>query len=115
GQRALEIGCKEVLMAKNGVDGVYDSAPRPNPEARKLEHVTYSDALQQGLKVVDSTAFSLCIDNAHQMLVFELGRHGNITRALRGERSGTVVAKWPRPGPRPTCRASEHHQPARRP
>ena len=92
-QRALEIGCEEVLMAKNGVDGVYDSDPRTNPEARKLEHVTYSDALQQGLKVVDSTAFSLCMDNAQQMMVFGLDRPGNITRALRGERIGTVVSK----------------------
>ncbi|HLQ79641.1 MAG TPA: UMP kinase, partial [Brachybacterium sp.] len=92
-QRALEIGCEEVLMAKNGVDGVYDSDPRTNPDARKLEHVTYNDALQQGLKVVDSTAFSLCMDNAQQMMVFGLDHPGNITRALRGERIGTVVSE----------------------
>jgi uridylate kinase len=92
-QRALEIGCEEVLMAKNGVDGVYDSDPRTNPGATKLEHVTYGDALQQGLKVVDSTAFSLCMDNAQQMMVFGLDTPGNITRAMRGDRIGTVVTK----------------------
>ncbi|NMA76488.1 MAG: UMP kinase, partial [Actinomycetales bacterium] len=92
-QRALEIGCEEVLMAKNGVDGVYDSDPRTNPEAQKLEHVTYNDALQRGLKVVDSTAFSLCMDNAQQMMVFGLDSPGNITRAMRGDRIGTVVSK----------------------
>ncbi|MFC7458736.1 UMP kinase [Brachybacterium sp. GCM10030267] len=90
-QRALEIGCEEVLMAKNGVDGVYDSDPRTNPDAVKLEAVTYNDALQRGLKVVDSTAFSLCMDNAQQMMVFGLDTPGNITRALRGDRIGTVV------------------------
>ena len=92
-QRALEIGCEEVLMAKNGVDGVYDSDPRTNPEAQKLEHVTYNDALQRGLKVVDSTAFSLCMDNAQRMMVFGLDSPGNITRAMRGDRIGTVVSK----------------------
>ncbi|MGO3314017.1 MAG: UMP kinase, partial [Brachybacterium tyrofermentans] len=90
-QRALEIGCEEVLMAKNGVDGVYDSDPRSNPDAVKLEHITYNDALQRGLKVVDSTAFSLCMDNAQQMMVFGLDAPGNITRAMRGDRIGTVV------------------------
>lgn len=92
-QRALEIGCEEVLMAKNGVDGVYDADPRTNPDATKLEHVTYGDALQRGLKVVDSTAFSLCMDNAQQMMVFGLDTPGNITRAMRGDRIGTVVTK----------------------
>lgn len=92
-QRALEIGCEEVLMAKNGVDGVYDSDPRTNADAKKLEHVTYNDALQRGLKVVDSTAFSLCMDNGQQMMVFGLDTPGNITRAMRGDRIGTVVTK----------------------
>ena len=92
-QRALEIGCQEVLMAKNGVDWVYDADPRTNPDARKLEHVTYDDALKRGLKVVDSTAFSLCMDNAQPMMVFGLDRPGNITRAMRGDRIGTVVTR----------------------
>jgi uridylate kinase len=90
-QRALEIGADAVLVAKNGVDGVYDSDPRSNPKARKLEQVSYQDALVQGLKVVDSTAFSLCMDNGMPMVVFGMEPAGNITKALRGEKIGTLV------------------------
>jgi uridylate kinase len=90
-QRALEIGAAAVLVAKNGVDGVYDDDPRKNPAARKLERVSYQEALVQGLKVVDSTAFSLCMDNGMPMLVFGMEPAGNITRALRGEHIGTLV------------------------
>ncbi|WP_433677265.1 UMP kinase [Microbacterium gorillae] len=90
-QRALEIGATEVLVAKNGVDGVYSADPRTNPDAVKLDHVTYSDALQQGLKVVDSTAFSLCMDNGMKMRVFGMEPAGNVTRALLGEEIGTLV------------------------
>ncbi|MBX3193637.1 MAG: UMP kinase [Microbacteriaceae bacterium] len=90
-QRALEIGADAVLVAKNGVDGVYDDDPRTNPEAHKLEQVSYQDALVKGLKVVDSTAFSLCMDNGMPMVVFGMEPAGNITRALRGERLGTLV------------------------
>lgn len=90
-QRALEIGCHEVLMAKNGVDGVYTADPRKDAEAKKLDSVTYESALKQGLKVVDSTAFSLCMDNAQPMLVFGMDEPGSITRAMLGERIGTVV------------------------
>lgn len=90
-QRALEIGCQEVLMAKNGVDGVYTADPRTNPDAEKLSAITYNEALQKGLKVVDATAFSLCMDNSQPMMVFGLDAPGNITRAMLGERIGTVV------------------------
>ncbi|RQP12685.1 MAG: UMP kinase [Microbacteriaceae bacterium] len=90
-QRALEIGADAVLVAKNGVDGVYDDDPRKNPDAKKLERVSYQEALVQGLKVVDSTAFSLCMDNGMPMLVFGMEPAGNITRALRGEQIGTLV------------------------
>lgn len=90
-QRALEIGCHEVLMAKNGVDGVYTADPRTDPTATKLEHVTYPEALQKGLRVVDATAFSLCMDNSQQMMVFGMDEPGAITRAMRGDRIGTVV------------------------
>lgn len=90
-QRALEIGAAAVLVAKNGVDGVYDDDPRTNPNAKKLERVSYQEALVQGLKVVDSTAFSLCMDNGMPMLVFGMEPAGNITRALRGEHIGTLV------------------------
>ena len=90
-QRALEIGAIEVLVAKNGVDGVYDSDPRTNPKAKKLERVSYQDALVQGLKVVDATAFSLCMDNNMPMVVFGMEPAGNITKALRGDKIGTLV------------------------
>ncbi|MBK0332697.1 UMP kinase [Brachybacterium halotolerans subsp. kimchii] len=90
-QRALEIGCQEVLMAKNGVDGVYTADPHKDPTAEKIEQITYGDALQRGLKVVDATAFSLCMDNAQQMMVFGLDTPGSITRAMVGDRIGTLV------------------------
>ncbi|HYN67547.1 MAG TPA: UMP kinase, partial [Ornithinibacter sp.] len=90
-QRALECKCDVVLMSKNGVDGVYDSDPRTNPDARKLERVSFEDALRSGLKVVDAAAFSLCMDNHLPMVVFGMEGDGNITRALRGERIGTLV------------------------
>jgi uridylate kinase len=91
-QRALEIGAEAVLVAKNGVDGVYDSDPRTNPAAKKLDEVSYQDALVQGLKVVDSTAFSLCMDNGMPMVVFGMEPAGNLTKAIRGERIGTLVS-----------------------
>jgi uridylate kinase len=91
-QRALEIDAQVVLVAKNGVDGVYDDDPRTNSNAAKLEKVTYQEALVQGLKVVDSTAFSLCMDNGMPMVVFGMEPHGNVTKAIRGDRIGTLVS-----------------------
>jgi uridylate kinase len=91
-QRALEIGAEVVLVAKNGVDGVYDDDPRTNSNAAKLEKVTYQEALVQGLKVVDSTAFSLCMDNGMPMVVFGMEPRGNVTKAIRGDRIGTLVS-----------------------
>ncbi|MDN5789270.1 MAG: UMP kinase [Micrococcales bacterium] len=90
-QRALEIGCDAVLIAKNGVDGVYDSDPRHNPDAKKLHVVTFDEALAAGLKVVDAAAFALCMENKLPMIVFGMAGEGNITRALLGERIGTLV------------------------
>ena len=90
-QRALETHCQEVLMGKNGVDGVYTADPRTDPTAVLLAHVTFTDALLQGLEVVDSTAFSLCKDNGVRMRVFGMSEHGNVTRALQGEKIGTLV------------------------
>ena len=90
-QRALEIKCDAVLMSKNGVDGVYDSDPRTNPDARKFDEITYSEALQRGLRVVDAAAFSLCMENKLPMVVFGMEGDGNVVRALRGERIGTLV------------------------
>ncbi len=90
-QRALEIGCDVVLMSKNGVDGVYDRDPRTDPAACKLETVTYRDALRLSLKVVDAAAFSLCMENSLPMVVFGMEGADTITRALRGERIGTLL------------------------
>ena len=90
-QRALEIGAQVVLVAKNGVDGVYDDDPRTNSRASKLERVSYQEALVKGLKVVDSTAFSLCMDNRMPMVVFGM-EPGNVAAALRGEEIGTLVS-----------------------
>ncbi|HBB39822.1 MAG: UMP kinase [Micrococcales bacterium] len=87
-QRALEIDADEVLVAKNGVDGVYSSDPRVNPDAKKLVEISYQDALVQGLKVVDSTAFSLCMDNKMPMRVFGMD---DISQALLGKDVGTRV------------------------
>src|SRR5699024_4572032 len=70
--RAVEIGCEEVLMAKHGVHRVYDADPRTDPETTKLDPITYKEALQRGLKVVDSADFTLCKDNSQKMMVFGL-------------------------------------------
>ncbi len=90
-QRALEIDADVVLVAKNGVDGVYDDDPRVNSGASRLDEISYQEALVQGLKVVDSTAFSLCMDNGIPMVVFGMQPDGNVTRAIRGDRIGTLV------------------------
>ncbi|QMV85550.1 UMP kinase [Corynebacterium hindlerae] len=89
-QRALEIDCEVLLMAK-GVDGVYDSDPRTNPDASMFTEITPQEVIEKGLKVADSTAFSLCMDNKMPILVFNLLTDGNIARAVRGERIGTLV------------------------
>ncbi|NQX14444.1 UMP kinase [Rathayibacter sp. VKM Ac-2857] len=91
-QRALETHAEVVLVAKNGVDGVYDADPRTNPDAKKLDTLTYLEALQRGLKVVDSTAFSLCMDNGMPMQVFGMEPAGNVAAAIRGARLGTLVS-----------------------
>ncbi|MEY4310882.1 MAG: hypothetical protein RLZ71_808 [Actinomycetota bacterium] len=91
-QRALEIKADEVLVAKNGVDGVYSADPKKDPKAKKLETITYQDALVQGLKVVDATAFSLCMDNAMPMRVFGMQPEGNVTDAIKGKKIGTFVS-----------------------
>jgi uridylate kinase len=90
-QRALEIRADEVLVAKNGVDGVYSSDPKKNADAKKLEKLTYQEALIQGLKVVDATAFSLCMDNQMPMRVFGMQGKGNVTDAIKGKKIGTSV------------------------
>jgi len=91
-QRALELRCDEILVGKNGVDGVYTDDPNKNPGAVRLDYVTYQDAIAQGLRVVDAAAFSLCQDNLLPMRVFGMGTATNVTRALRGEKIGTLVS-----------------------
>lgn len=90
-QRALEIKADEVLVAKNGVDGVYTADPKKDPKATKIESITYQEALIKGLRVVDSTAFSLCMDNSMPMRVFGMQGKGNITDAIKGKKIGTLV------------------------
>ena len=89
-QRALEVGAEVVLMAK-GVDGVYDDDPRKNPNATRFESLSYSEVLTRNLKVADATAISLCQDNHLPIVVFNLLVEGNISRAVRGERIGTLI------------------------
>ena len=90
-QRALEVKADTVLMSKSGVDGVYDSDPRTNPDARRFDDVTFADALRRDLKVVDAAAFALCMENNLPMIVFGMEGEGNIARVLRGEKIGTLV------------------------
>jgi uridylate kinase len=90
-QRALEISAEVVLMAKS-VDGVYDDDPKQNPDAVRFDHVSFDEALRRGLKVADATAFSLCRDNRLPIIVFDLLKEGNIARAVRGEKIGTLVS-----------------------
>ena len=90
-QRALEIGAEVVLMAK-GVDGVYDADPRTDPSAKKFDTISYAEVLRRRLQVADATAFSLCMDNKMPIIVFNLLAEGNIARAVRGEKIGTLVS-----------------------
>ena len=89
-QRALEVGAQVLLMAKT-VDGVYDADPKINPNATKFDVVSYGEVIQRSLKVADVTAISLCMDNDLPIIVFDLLTQGNIDRAVRGERIGTLV------------------------
>ncbi|WP_276886134.1 UMP kinase [Allobaculum stercoricanis] len=91
--RASEIGADVILMAKNGVDGVYDSDPKLNPEAKKFDRLTYMDVLNKGLKVMDSTAISMCMDNDVDLIVFNMNEKGNIEKAVRGEVEGTTITQ----------------------
>lgn len=90
-QRALEVHCQELLVGKNGVDGVYSDDPKKNSEAVKYDDITYHEALAKGLKVVDATAFSLCMDNGLDMRVFGMQEPGSVTDALMGKAIGTLV------------------------
>lgn len=89
--RAAEINADVILMAKKGVDGVYDDDPKKNPEAKKFETLDYIEVLQRGLQVMDSTAISLCMDNKIQIVVFNVDKYENILKAAVGEPIGTTV------------------------
>jgi len=89
--RALEIGADAILMAKNGVAGVYDGDPRTDPNASFLPRLTHLEAIERGLRVMDTTALSLCMDNRLTIHVFELA-DGNIARVVAGEEIGTIIA-----------------------
>lgn len=90
-QRALEIKAEVLLMAK-GVDGVYSDDPRTNPDAELFAEIAHRECLERGLKVADTTAFSLCMDNKMPILVFNMLTEGNIARAVAGEKIGTLVS-----------------------
>lgn len=91
--RAAEIGASSILVAKKGVDGVYSADPKIDPNATKFDSLTYSDILRLNLKILDSTATSLCMDNNIPLLVFGIDETENITRALKGEKIGTIIRR----------------------
>lgn len=91
--RASEIGADVILMAKNGVDGVYDSDPKKNPNAKKFDTLNYMDVLNKGLQVMDSTAISMCMDNDIDLMVFNMNERGNILKAIQQTVNGTVITK----------------------
>jgi uridylate kinase len=91
-QRALEIGAGALLLAKSGVDGVYNADPRKDSKAIKFDTISYDEVLQKSLAVADAAAFSLCRENHLPIVVFDLMTNGNIGRAVRGEKIGTLVS-----------------------
>ena len=91
-QRALEVGAEVLLLAKSGVDGVYNADPRKDSTATKYDTISYNEVLQKSLAVADAAAFSLCRENSLPIVVFDLMTAGNIGRAVRGEKIGTLVA-----------------------
>lgn len=90
--RALEIHADAILMAKNGVEGVMDADPNENPDAKLIDEITHHEAISRGLKVMDVTALSLCMDNRLPIYVFNMNDESNIARIVNGERVGTVVS-----------------------
>ncbi len=91
-QRALESKCDVVLVAKSGVDGVYSADPRRDPTATKFDTLSYDEAISQGLRIMDQTAFALCGENKLPMVVFGMEPQGNILRVVQGEKIGTLVS-----------------------
>jgi uridylate kinase len=95
--RALEIDADVLLMAKNGVDGVYDADPLTTPGAQRYARLDYTDLLRNQLKVIDAAAVSLCMENNLPIVVFDLKEPDNITRVALGEAVGTLIATTPEP------------------
>lgn len=91
--RALEIGAKTILMAKNGTDGVYDSDPRKNPNAKRFTNITFDELVNRHLQVMDLTAATLCNDNNINILVFDMGVKGNIKKIMEDPTIGTFISK----------------------
>ena len=91
-QRALEIGSEALLLAKSGVDGVYSADPKKDSSATKFDDISYDEVLSKSLAVADAAAFSLCRENKLPIIVFDLMANGNIARAVRGEKIGTLVS-----------------------
>ena len=91
-QRALEIGSEALILAKSGVDGVYNADPKKDPKATKFDQISYNEVLSKSLAVADAAAFSLCRENQLPIIVFDLMTSGNIGRAVRGEKIGTLVS-----------------------
>jgi uridylate kinase len=89
--RALEIGADVLLMAKNGVDGVYQSDPKINPQAKKYDDISYMTALNERLEIMDSTALSLCMDNNMPIVVFDLFKKRSMNNIITGIKEGTLV------------------------
>jgi len=93
--RALEIHAEAILMAKNGVEGVYTADPSIDPDAEFLPEISHRQAIERGLRVMDSTALSLCMDNDLPIYVFNMADERNIDRIVSGERVGTLVSSKP--------------------
>jgi len=98
--RAIEIGADVLLMAKNRVDGVYSDDPQKNPEATKFDHLTYMEAIEKGLRVMDTTALSLCMENELPIIVFDLRNSEAMGRILAGDHVGTLISSDGPSGPR---------------
>jgi len=91
--RAAELDCEIILMAKQGVDGVYDSDPKENPNARRYDHLHFDEAIAKNLRVMDQTALALCRENSLPIIVFDSGVRGNIQKVAAGENIGTTVGE----------------------
>ena len=92
-QRSLEIHCDEVLMGKNGVDGVYTADPAKHPDATRYDQLSYEEVIQRDLRVMDTAAIALCRDHSLPLRIYDMTRAGNLMRILRGEAVGTLVAR----------------------